>query len=61
MKRILLMLVLLMGAVTSAWAEKTPQAIWCQNNVSDRPFQGVNIVVTEYTDGTSTTSKMFVK
>lgn len=28
---------------------------------SDRPFQGVNIVVTEYTDGTSTTSKMFVK
>ena len=29
--------------------------------VSDRPFQGVNIVVTEYTDGTSTTSKMFVK
>ena len=55
------MLVLLMGAVTSAWAEKTPQAIWCQNNVSDRPFQGVNIVVTEYTDGTSTTSKMFVK
>ena len=26
--------------------------------VSDRPFQGVNIVVTEYTDGTRTTSKM---
>ena len=32
MKRILLMLVLLMGVVTSAWAEKTPQAIWCRNN-----------------------------
>ena len=29
--------------------------------VSDRPFQGVNIVVTEYTDGTSTTSKMLRK
>ncbi len=26
MKRILLMLVLLIGVVTSAWAEKTPQA-----------------------------------
>ena len=32
MKRILLMLVLLMGVVMSAWAEKTPQAIWCRNN-----------------------------
>ncbi len=32
MKRILLMLVLLTGVVTSAWAEKTPQAIWCRNN-----------------------------
>ena len=29
--------------------------------VSDRPFQGVNIVVTEYTDGTRTTSKMLRK
>ncbi|MBQ6278574.1 MAG: chitobiase/beta-hexosaminidase C-terminal domain-containing protein, partial [Muribaculaceae bacterium] len=29
--------------------------------VSDRPFQGVNIVVTEYTDGTRTTSKMLCK
>ncbi len=28
--------------------------------VSDRPFQGVNIVVTEYTDGTSTTSKVIM-
>ena len=26
--------------------------------VSDRPFQGVNIVVTEYTDGSRTTAKM---
>ncbi len=26
--------------------------------VSDRPFQGVNIVVTEYTDGTRTTAKV---
>lgn len=32
MKRILLMLVLLIGVVTSTWAEKTPQAIWCRNN-----------------------------
>ena len=32
MKRILLMLVLLMSVVTSVWAEKTPQAIWCRNN-----------------------------
>ncbi|MBQ6278564.1 MAG: chitobiase/beta-hexosaminidase C-terminal domain-containing protein, partial [Muribaculaceae bacterium] len=29
--------------------------------VSDRPFQGVNIVVTEYTDGSRTTSKMLRK
>lgn len=29
--------------------------------VSDAPFQGVNIVVTEYTDGTRTTSKMLRK
>ncbi len=29
--------------------------------VSDRPFQGVNIVVTEYTDGTRTTTKMLKK
>ena len=29
--------------------------------VSDRPFQGVNIVVTEYTDGSRTTSKMLKK
>lgn len=29
--------------------------------VSDRPFQGVNIVVTEYTDGSRTTSKMLCK
>lgn len=29
--------------------------------VSDTPFQGVNIVVTEYTDGTRTTSKMIRK
>ena len=29
--------------------------------VSDHPFQGVNIVVTEYTDGTRTTSKMLRK
>lgn len=29
--------------------------------VSDVPFQGVNIVVTEYTDGTRTTSKMLRK
>lgn len=29
--------------------------------VSDKPFQGVNIVVTEYTDGTRTTSKMLRK
>ena len=26
--------------------------------VSDRPFQGVNIVVTEYTDGSRTTAKV---
>ena len=31
-KKIILMLALLMGAVTSAIAEKTPQAIWCQGN-----------------------------
>ena len=29
--------------------------------VSDRPFQGVNIVVTEYTDGSRTTTKMLHK
>ena len=29
--------------------------------VSDVPFQGVNIVVTEYTDGSRTTSKMLRK
>ena len=29
--------------------------------VSDRPFQGVNIVVTEYTDGSRTTTKMLRK
>lgn len=29
--------------------------------VSDTPFQGVNIVVTEYTDGTRTTTKMLKK
>ncbi len=29
--------------------------------VSDRPYQGVNIVVTEYTDGTRTTTKMLRK
>ena len=29
--------------------------------VSDKPFQGVNIVVTEYTDGSRTTSKMLRK
>ena len=29
--------------------------------VSDVPFQGVNIVVTEYTDGTRTTTKMLKK
>lgn len=29
--------------------------------VSDAPFQGVNIVITEYTDGTRTTSKMLRK
>ena len=29
--------------------------------VSDHPFQGVNIVVTEYTDGTRTTTKMLRK
>ena len=29
--------------------------------VSDRPFQGVNIVVKEYTDGTRTTTKMLRK
>lgn len=29
--------------------------------VSDTPFQGVNIVVTEYTDGTRTTTKMLRK
>ena len=29
--------------------------------VSDRPFQGVNIVVTEYTDGSRTTTKMLCK
>ncbi|MBR5117343.1 MAG: hypothetical protein IK100_01715, partial [Muribaculaceae bacterium] len=29
--------------------------------VSDVPFQGVNIVVTEYTDGSRTTTKMLKK
>ena len=29
--------------------------------VSDKPFSGVNIVVTEYTDGSRTTSKMLRK
>ena len=29
--------------------------------ISDRPFQGVNIVVTEYTDGSRTTTKMLHK
>ena len=29
--------------------------------VSDRPFEGVNIVVTEYTDGSHTTTKMLRK
>ena len=29
--------------------------------VSDKPFQGVNIVVTEYTDGSRTTTKMLKK
>ena len=29
--------------------------------MSDRPFQGVNIVVTEYTDGSRTTTKMLKK
>ena len=29
--------------------------------VSDKPFQGVNIVVTEYTDGSRTTTKMLRK
>ena len=29
--------------------------------VSDTPFQGVNIIVTEYTDGTRTTTKMLKK
>ena len=29
--------------------------------VSDKPFQGINIVVTEYTDGTRTTTKMLRK
>ena len=34
MKRILLMLVLLIGAVTGAMAEKTPQVIWCEGNAT---------------------------
>ena len=29
--------------------------------VSNTPFQGVNIVVTEYTDGSRTTSKIISK
>ena len=29
--------------------------------VSNTPFQGVNIVVTEYTDGSRTTTKMLKK
>ncbi len=33
-KRVLLMLVMLLGVVTSAWAEKTPQAIWCEGNAT---------------------------
>ncbi len=33
-KKILLMLVLLIGAVTGAMAEKTPQVIWCEGNAT---------------------------
>ncbi len=48
------------GVVAGNGVVKSVKYVNVAGIVSDRPFQGVNIVVTEYTDGTSTTSKVIM-
>ncbi len=49
------------SGITNGKAVKSIKYVNVAGIVSDVPFQGVNIVVTEYTDGSRTTSKMLRK
>ena len=42
-------------------AVKSVKYVTVAGMVSDKPFSGVNIVVTEYTDGSRSTTKMLRK
>lgn len=49
------------SGITNGKAVKSVKYVNVAGIMSDTPFQGVNIVVTEYTDGTRTTTKMLRK